>query len=112
VTVSPDQVRGIALALPGVTEEDDHGRPSFRVERRVFAVQTTPTTLHLMPSRETIRSAVARNPEWFRPVRRGLRVGAVEVDLTEHSPAFLEALITEAWIDQAPTALLPELQPP
>ena len=38
VSVSAEQLRRIALALPGASEEDHHGKPSFRVGGRIFAM--------------------------------------------------------------------------
>jgi hypothetical protein len=35
--VDADEARAMALALPGATEQDHHGRPSFRVQGKIFA---------------------------------------------------------------------------
>ena len=37
MTVSPDEARRIALALPEAQEQDHHRRPSFRVGGAIFA---------------------------------------------------------------------------
>jgi hypothetical protein len=35
--VTPDEARGLALALPEAVEQDHHGRPSFRVGGKLVA---------------------------------------------------------------------------
>ena len=35
--ITADQARQLALGLPETVEQDHHGRPSFRVCKRIFA---------------------------------------------------------------------------
>src|ERR671916_2778965 len=63
-----EDVRRLALALPGALEADHHGRPSFRVGGRIFATLWTPTALNVMAGEEEIRAAVARAPDVYAPV--------------------------------------------
>jgi hypothetical protein len=97
-----EDVRRLALALPGALEADHHGRPSFRVGGRIFATLWTPTALNVMAGEEEIRAAVARAPDVYAPVPWGRRVAAVRVDLAAADAGEVEDLLHAAWSRRAP----------
>jgi len=37
MAVLPEEARALALSLPEAVEQDHHGRPSFRVDGKIFA---------------------------------------------------------------------------
>jgi hypothetical protein len=58
VTVSSDEARRLALALPGAVEADHHGRPSFRVAGKIFATLRDDNHLNVMLDEPGILTAV------------------------------------------------------
>lgn len=55
--LSADDVRRLALALPEATEQDDHGRPSFRVAGWIFATLWALDRCNVMLDELGIRTA-------------------------------------------------------
>ena len=93
-----------ALALPGVSEADHHGRRSFRVGAgKVLATVPADGVLNVMVG-EDLAHAVSAQPAvellWWGKQLSGVRVELVDVD-----PALLEELLLDAWTSRAPAAL-------
>ena len=61
--VTPDDARRLALALPEAVEQDHHGRPSFRVEGKIFATLWSDVRLNVMLDEGGIRTAVDQSPD-------------------------------------------------
>ena len=61
--ISPDEARGIALALPEAVEQDHHGRPSFRVGGKILATLWDDEHLNVMLDEGGILTAVEDAPE-------------------------------------------------
>ncbi|MDQ3849288.1 MAG: MmcQ/YjbR family DNA-binding protein [Actinomycetota bacterium] len=97
-----EDVRRLALDLPDVTEQDHHGRPSFRVRNKIFATLWTPEALNVMPGEELILAAVERAPGACSKVLWGGRLRAVLVDLRVADPEQVEDLLFAAWSRRAP----------
>jgi hypothetical protein len=95
--VSTEQARKLALALPETVEQDHHGRPSFRVARRIFATLWDADHMNVMLDEPGIRTAVADHPEVCDEVWWGKRLAAARVDLNRVDGALLEELLTDAW---------------
>jgi hypothetical protein len=55
MTVSADEARTIALALPEVVEADHHGRPSFRVRGKIFATLWDHDRMNVMLDEDGVR---------------------------------------------------------
>jgi hypothetical protein len=106
-----EDVRRLALGLPEATEEDHHGRPSFRVANRIFATLWTPHALNVMAGEELIRAAVERSPESCSEVHWGRRLAAVRIDLRAADPGTVEDLLYAAWSRRAPRRLNTEPPP-
>ena len=66
---TPDDVRRLALAMPGVEERAHMAHPDFRVNGRIFATLGHPDADHAMvklpPEEQAMRIAAA--PDVFRP---------------------------------------------
>ncbi len=91
------QARAMALALPGAEERDHHGRPSFRVGRRIFATLWDSDHLNVMLEEPGIHTYVARDPEVYCEVWWGKRCSAVRVTLERVSEDELRELLVDAW---------------
>jgi hypothetical protein len=95
--LNADDARRIALALPETVEQDHHGRPSFRVRKRIFATLWDPEHMNVMVDQPGILTAVAEHPEVCQEVYWGKRLAAVRVDLGRADENLLEELLEDAW---------------
>jgi hypothetical protein len=100
--VDADEARAIALALPGASEQDHHGRPSFRVQGKIFATLWSPTALNVMVVDDLILAAVAAAPAICSPRYWGKRLAAVRVDLEGADAKLVEHLLQAAWSQRVP----------
>jgi hypothetical protein len=94
----------LALALPGVTEADHHGRRSFRVGAgKILATVPADGVLNVMVG-DDLAHAVSAQPGvellWW-----GQQLSGVRVELTAVDPALLDELLQDAWSLRAPAAL-------
>ncbi len=103
--VSREQVRELALALAEVTEEDHHGRPSFRVGGRILATLWDEGHMNVMLDEPGIRTAVQAHPESCQEFWWGKRLRAVQVDLTAADRPLAADLLVDAWERLAPRRL-------
>jgi hypothetical protein len=103
--VTAARVRELALALPEATEQDHHGRPSFRVGR-IFATLWTERRLNVMVEHDGILTAVQSRPDACSEMYWGKRLAAVQVDLDAADDALVAALLVDAWECKAPERLL------
>jgi hypothetical protein len=100
--VDADEARAMALALPGSTEQDHHGRPSFRVEGKIFATLWTATALNVMLVDDLIQAAVATSPNICSPRYWGKRLAAVRIDLDVADAALVGDMLQAAWSQRVP----------
>jgi hypothetical protein len=107
--VTPDDVRGLALALPEVTEGDHHGKRAYRLGTRILATQWTDTALNVLVDESTARAAEGGPCAllWW-----GKTLSGVRVDLPGASPDVVAELLEEAWVRRAPARLLRERATP
>jgi hypothetical protein len=103
--VEADDARRLALGLPETTEQDHHGRPSFRVQRRIFATLWDDRHMNVMLDEPGIRTAVQAHP-WCAERWWGKRLAAVAVDLEHADAATLSDLLADAWEGKASGRLL------
>ncbi len=108
MSVSPEQARRLALALPEAIEADHHGRPSFRVAGAIFATLWDERTLNAMLDEDGIRTAVHELPAGCSERFWGKRLAAVQIDLGAIEDAQLAALLRDAWEHKAPARLTRE----
>ena len=97
MSLSPEQARALALALPDAVEQDHHGRPSFRVGGRIFATLWNDERMNVMVDEGGVRTAVAAAPEVCAEVWWGKRLAAVAVALPRADDALLRDLLADAW---------------
>lgn len=95
--VTTDEARQLALGLPETVEQDHHGRPSFRVMKRIFATLWDARHMNVMLDEPGIMTAVADHPRECIEVWWGKRLAATRVDLDVADPALLRALLEDAW---------------
>lgn len=103
--VAVDRVRELALQLPEATEQDHHGRPSFRVGK-IFATLWDERHLNVMLDHDGILTAVQGRPDACSELHWGRRLAAVQVDLDAADEALVAELLADAWEHQAPARLL------
>jgi len=92
-----EQARALALSLPGAVERDHHGRPSFRVEGRIFATLWDAEHMNVMLDEPGIHTYVERDPGVYAEVWWGRRLAAVRVALGRVGEAELGALLEDGW---------------
>ncbi|MGH7921418.1 MAG: MmcQ/YjbR family DNA-binding protein, partial [Candidatus Dormibacteraceae bacterium] len=100
--VTSEEARALALRLPETVEQDHHGRPSFRIQGRIFATLWTDRVMNVMPGEEHIRWATREFPGRCQPVHWGRRLAAVGVDLDRVDATLLQDLLDLAWTYKAP----------
>ena len=103
--VSVEQARALALSLPGATEQDHHGLPSFRVAGKIFATLWDESHMNVMLDEPGILTAAQSEPESCAEFWWGKRLGAVSVDLHRGSTNLLAELLADAWERKAPKRL-------
>jgi hypothetical protein len=91
-----NDVRRLALALPGTTEQPHHGFPSFRTTRRIYASLPDGTHAHVMLDPAAIGEAVAAFPEACVEKWWGKQLAAVRIELAAIPLDALAALLEEA----------------
>ena len=101
MSVSVDQARRLALSLPEAVEQDHHGRPSYRVDGRIFATQWDEHHLNVMLDEGGILTAVQAEPEVCSEVHWGKRLAAVRIDLRRADERLVSELLTDAWEGKA-----------
>jgi hypothetical protein len=111
--ITLEEVRQLALALPGTVEQDHCGRPSFRTGGRIFSTLWPEENRAMLklPLEEQANFAAAHPPA-FAPVPGGWgRMGCTFVQLEKVEPeVFLDALEV-AWARVAPKKLLKDYVP-
>jgi hypothetical protein len=95
--VSIAQARELALSLPDTIEQDHHGRPSFRVAKRIFATLWDQDHMNVMVDEPGILTASQASPGVCEAVYWGKRLAAVRVDLRRADETLLRELLTDAW---------------
>jgi hypothetical protein len=110
-----ERFRQIAMALPEVVEEDHWGRPSFRVNKKIFATlwpDDGKGMIKLTPDQQD--EHVERKPRTFEPVPGGWGLqGATFVQLTgtgAAGQALLRSSLLVAWKNAAPKSLVKQLE--
>lgn len=95
---SADDVRAIVATLPGATEQETWGHPTFRVRKKMFAgMAADGTTVSIKAVKEEQEALVQSAPDtFFVPKYVGVH-GWVGVTLDAVERDELEELLTEAW---------------
>ena len=100
-----ESARQLALSLPEATEQDHHGRPSFRVAGKIFATLWDADHMNVMLDEPGILTAVEAHPDICAEVWWGKRLAAVRVTLSAAQAPLLRSLLEDAWEGKAPARL-------
>ncbi len=104
--MTPEEVRGLALALPETSEAPHHERTSFRVAGKIFA--TLPpdgATLNVLLDEEEARAGAEENPGVVELLWWGKRLRGVQVQLARADAGLLAELLEDAWRRRAPRSV-------
>lgn len=99
-------IRAAALDLPETSEEDHHGRPSFRVRGRIFATLPDADHLNVMIDPMAVDGVVRHAPATAEPLLWGKEVRGVRIHIHVAEPQLVRELIRAAWRHKAPRSLL------
>ena len=103
-----DDIRAVALTLPGAWENDWRGQPLFQVGRKGF-VQTWRGRVLMKLERNHQELLFEARPEVFSPMVAGrLRWSWVEIEALE--PDEILSLVHEAWTQVVPKKVSREFQ--
>lgn len=104
---APDDVRELALALPGTSERPSYGTPGFRVRDRLFArLHQDGESLVLRMERDERELLARAEPRKFFWTPHYERHDWVQVRLAAIDRAELGELLRDAWALRAPPSLL------
>ena len=105
-TMTPQDVRRIALELPGATEKSHFDKPDFRVRDRVFATLPEDGNAVIKLTRDQQEMMCAAEPAIFRPVDGGWgKQGWTRVTLAVADDKTLRSALVTAWRNTAPITL-------
>ncbi len=103
--MTAEEARALALSLPEAVEQDHHGRPSFRVDGKIFATLWSAGRMNVMVDEGGVRTAIDAAPDACEEVWWGKRLAAVGVELARVEHDFLRDLLEDAWEQKAPARL-------
>ncbi|MBB6470463.1 hypothetical protein HNQ96_006361 [Aminobacter lissarensis] len=104
--MTPEDVRRIALQLPGAIEKSHFGKPDFRVRDRVFATLPKVGDAVIKLTRDQQELMCAAEPALFRPVDGGWgKKGWTRVTLAAADERTLLSALVTAWRNTAPVTL-------
>ena len=107
--VTHEDVRSLALSLPGASEQASHGnRPSWRTKPRMFAwIRDDPEALVVwVESEEDKHALIGAEPDKFFTTAHYDGYPMVLVRLEAIDTAEAEELVTESWRLRAPVTLV------
>ena len=94
--MTAEEARALALSLPEAVEQDHHGRPSFRVDGKIFATLWSAGRMNVMVDEGGVRAAIDAAPDACEEVWWGKRldqqVECLGAELQARSPAQRDAL--------------------
>jgi GNAT superfamily N-acetyltransferase len=110
MSISPDHLRAVALALPDAIESMHMGRPDFRVRGKIFATLSAEQGLamaKLTPEQQEMLCAA--EPSTFGPVPGSWgRRGATHIRLAKVDKKSLASALLMAWRNAAPRRVVRE----
>jgi hypothetical protein len=103
--ISVQGVRDLALALPGSSESDHWGNPSFRVRGKIFATVPDAKHLNVMVDPFEVDAVVHANSGICFELWWGKEVRGVQVTLDKAPRTLVAVLLESAWRRKAPRRL-------
>lgn len=97
--VEPEAARQLALSLPGTIEQDHFGKPSFRVNNRIFStlwVKEQRMMVKLSPIDQSVFGSFDHEIFYPVPNKWGLQ-GATFVELSKVPVEMLKDALSVAW---------------
>ncbi|QYR23300.1 MmcQ/YjbR family DNA-binding protein [Paenibacillus sp. sptzw28] len=105
--VNTDVIRSLALALPKTEEREHWGKPSFRVQSKIFAVvQPDGVSLLIKTTKEEQIAYTTMAPDIFRLPDGFANMNFVVLRMDRIDPAELHDLLIMAWKLAAPKQLV------
>ncbi len=101
--LTEDDVRALALSLPGVVEEPHWSRPSYRVRGRIIATVPDSGRLHVMIEPFDVEGFLRDEAAGCAELWWGKQLRGIQVRLADAAPQVVEALLASAWAWRAPT---------
>jgi hypothetical protein len=110
--IGADEVRRIALSLPGAEERETWGEATFRVRDKIFVTLSADgRTAGVKASLDDQAGLIAQDPETFSISHYVGRYGWVTVQLDSVEPALMRKLIVDAWRRTAPKRMVSSYEP-
>ena len=105
--ITADEVRRLALSLPGAVEVETWGHPTFRVRDKIFAsLGPDGAGGGVKASLEEQSLLISSDPESFSVADYVGRYGWVDVNLATVDPEVMRSIVVEAWRRTAPRTLV------
>jgi len=104
--MSFQDVRKIALSLPGTVEEEHMGKPSFRMNNKIFIIlqdDTKTVTVKIAKDERDIYTSM--NPETYRIPESFSNLNYMHINLETANKDEVIGLIRSAWGNVAPKKL-------
>ncbi|MGA7732010.1 MAG: MmcQ/YjbR family DNA-binding protein [Chloroflexia bacterium] len=107
--ITADEIRQLALSLPGVEERETWGEATFRVRDKIFFMLSPgEQEASLRTSLEEQDVLVNSHSESFSPAHYTGRYGWVHVELSTVDPDLMCELVIKTWRRTAPRRLVAE----
>ncbi|MDQ6418011.1 MmcQ/YjbR family DNA-binding protein [Paenibacillus sp. LHD-117] len=98
-----NDIRNFILTLPETKEIDHFGKPSFRINNKIFAtIQPDGNTLTVKTVGEDREIYTTMDPETYRVPDTFSNLNYMNINLNTVSPKELKGLIIKAWSSVAP----------
>ena len=103
-------IRDHALSLPEATEEPHFDYSSFRVRGKIFVtIPPDEEHIHVFVGEPHRDLALDAHPSFVEELKWGKKVVGLRVSMADATPVVVKQLISQAWHDKAPKALLTKL---
>ncbi|MEK3735218.1 MULTISPECIES: MmcQ/YjbR family DNA-binding protein [Paenibacillus] len=101
-----EEIREIALSLPGTVEVEHWGKPSFRINNKIFVViQDDMSTITIKTTKEERHLYTSMSPETYKIPDSFSNLNYMHIDLKSAKNEEVINLIRNAWGIVAPKKL-------
>jgi hypothetical protein len=105
--ITGEELRKLALSLPGVEERETWGHPTFRVRDKIFfTLAPDGSSAGVKASLEEQGLLIASDPETFSVADYVGRYGWVHAQLASADARVMRELVVEAWRRTAPKTVV------
>ena len=107
--MTANELRALALRMPGAEERETWGHPTFRIRDKIFAgLAEDGATATVKASKEEQAALLGSDPETFAQAPYVGQHGWVTIQLARADRVEIEELVIEAWRATAPKRLVAE----